>query len=48
MTKRLKERIVNDAKGMSARASKTTINDGLVKISDDTILRLFKKNSNDK
>ena len=43
MTNRLKERIVNDSKGMSARASKATINDGLVDVSDDTILRLIKK-----
>ena len=43
MTNRLKERIVNDSKGMSARASKATINVGVVKISDDTILRLLKK-----
>ena len=48
MTNRLKERIVNDAKGMSARASKATINAGLTDVSDDTILRLIKKNSNHK
>lgn len=46
MTTRLKDRIVNDSKGMSARAAKTTINSGLANISDDTILRLIKKNSN--
>ena len=45
MTTRLKSRIVNDAKGMSARAAKTTVNNGLAKISDDTILRLLKKNN---
>ena len=28
---------------MSARASKEVINNGLVKVSDDTILRLLKK-----
>ena len=43
MTTRLKSRIVDDAKGMSARAAKATVNNGLVKISDDTILRLIKK-----
>jgi len=48
MTNRLKERIVNAAKGMSARAAKATINDGVVKVSDDTILRLLKKNTNNK
>ena len=45
MTTRLKNRIVNDSKGMSARAAKTAINSGLVNISDDTILRLLKKNN---
>lgn len=45
MTTRLKDRIVDDSKGMSARASKITINKGLVNISDDTILRLLKKNN---
>ena len=43
MTTRLKDRIVDDSKGMSARASKITINKGLVNISDDAILRLLKK-----
>ena len=43
MTTRLKNRIVNDAKGMSARVAKETISSGLAKISDDTILRLIKK-----
>lgn len=43
MTTRIKTRIVDDAKGMSARVAKTTLNNGLVKISDDTILRLLKK-----
>ena len=43
MTTRLKNRIVNDTKGMSARAAKETISSGLAKISDDTILRLIKK-----
>ena len=45
MTTRLKDRIVNDSKGMSARAAKATINNGLANISDDTILRLLKKNN---
>lgn len=44
MTTRLKNRIVNDAKGMSSREAKETISSGLAKISDDTILRLIKKN----
>lgn len=43
MTTRLKNRIINDAKGMSSRAAKETISSGLTKISDDTILRLIKK-----
>ncbi len=43
MTTRLKEKIVDNSKGMSARASKALINNGLVNISDDTILRLLKK-----
>lgn len=42
---RLKNKIVDDAKGMSARASKETINKSVAKISDDTILRLLKKNN---
>lgn len=46
MTARLKEKIVQTSKGMSARASKTVVNNGLVNISDDTILRLPKKNNN--
>lgn len=46
MTTRLKNRIVNDSKGMSARAARATVNSGLTNISDDTILRLIKKNSN--
>ena len=46
MTTRLKEKIVQTSKGMSARASKAVVNDGLVNISDDTILRLLKKNNN--
>ena len=45
MTTRLKERIIDDSKGMSARAAKETINKGLTAISDDTILRLLKKNN---
>lgn len=45
MTTRLKNKIVDDAKGMSARASKETINKSVAKISDDTILRLLKKNN---
>ena len=45
MTTRLKDRIIQDSKGMSARAAKTTVNNGLAKISDDTILRLLKKNN---
>lgn len=46
MSKRLKNRIVDISKGMSARASKAVINNGIADISDDTILRLIKKNSN--
>lgn len=45
MTTRLKDKIIENAKGMSARASKTLINNGLAKISDDTILRMLKKNN---
>lgn len=45
MTTRLKERIIDDSKGMSARAAKATINKGLTSVSDDTILRLLKKNN---
>ena len=45
MTVRLKDRIVENSKGMSARASKSVINESLANISDDTILRLVKKNS---
>ena len=45
MTTRLKNKIVENSKGMSARASKEVINNGLVNISDDTILRLLKKNN---
>ena len=45
MTTRLKSKIVDDSKGMSARASKETINKSVAKISDDTILRLIKKNN---
>lgn len=43
MTIRLKERIIDDSKGMSARAAKVSINKGLTNVSDDTILRLLKK-----
>lgn len=43
MTTRLKDRIIEDSKGMSARASKQIINNGVANISDDTILRLLKK-----
>ena len=46
MTTRLKEKIVQTSKEMSARASKAVVNNGLVNISDDTILRLLKKNNN--
>ena len=46
MTKRLKDRIVQDSKGISARAARTNISIGLANISDDTILRLIKKNNN--
>lgn len=46
MTKRLKKKIVNTSKTMSARASKEIVNNDLANISDDTILRLLKKNSN--
>ena len=45
MTTRLKNRIIDTSKGMSARASKPVINNGITNISDDTILRLIKKNS---
>ena len=45
MTTRLKEQIIDNSKGMSARAAKATINKGLTAISDDTILRLLKKNN---
>lgn len=45
MTTRLKDKIVQNSKGMSARASKSVINNGLANISDDTILRLLKKNN---
>ena len=45
MTTRLKNKIIENSKGMSARASKEVINNGLVTISDDTILRLLKKNN---
>lgn len=44
MTKRLENKIVENAKGMSARASKQVLNTDTVDISDDTILRLLKKN----
>lgn len=43
MTTRLKNRIIDIAKGMSARASKPVVNKGIAEISDDTILRLIKK-----
>ena len=46
MTTRLKDRIVNDSKGISAKSAKTVINKGVVNISDDTILRILKKNNN--
>lgn len=45
MTTRLKNRIIDTSKGMSTRASKTVVNNGIANISDDTILRLIKKNS---
>ena len=45
MTIRLKDSIVEISKGMSAKSAKQTINKGLVNISDDTILRLIKKNN---
>ncbi len=48
MTTRLKEKIIQNSKGMSARASKSVINNGLANISDDTILRLIKKNNNNR
>lgn len=48
MTTRLKEKIIQNAKGMSARASKLIINNGLADTSDDTILRLLKKNNNNR
>lgn len=43
MTTRLKNRIIDTSKTMSARASKTIVNKGIANISDDTILRLIKK-----
>ena len=43
MTTRLKDKILDSSKGMSARASKALLNKSIVKISDDTILRLIKK-----
>ena len=36
-------RIIDTSKGMSARASKSVVNNGIANISDDTILRLIKK-----
>ena len=39
MTTRLEEKIIQTAKGMSAKASKIVINDGVINISDDTLLR---------
>lgn len=45
MTTKLKNRIIDDSKGMSARAAKVSINKGLTDVSDDTILRLLKKNN---
>ena len=47
MTTRLKNRIIDTSKGMSARASKSVVNNGIATISDDKILRIIKKNSND-
>ena len=46
MTTRLKNRIIDTSKGMSARASKSIVNNGIATISDDTILRIIKKNNN--
>ena len=43
MTTRLKNRIIDTSKGMSARASKSIVNNGIATISDDTILRIIKK-----
>ncbi len=45
MTTRSKDKIVQNSKGMSARASKPFINHRLANISDDTILKLLKKNN---
>lgn len=45
MTTRLKNKIIGNSKRISAIASKSVINNGLVNISDDTILRLLKKNN---
>ena len=42
---RLKNKIVETSKGMSARYSKAIINKDIANISDDTILRLLKKNN---
>ena len=47
MTTRLKNRIIDASKGMSARASKSVVNNAIANISDDTILRLIKKNCKD-
>ena len=46
MTKRLNDRIIEISKGMSARASMPIVNNSLADISDDTILRIIKKNNN--
>lgn len=48
MTNRLKDEILETSKGMSARASKEIVNKRLAKTSDDTILRIIKKNGNNK
>lgn len=45
MSTRLKNKIVETSKGMSARHSRTIINKDIANISDDTILRLLKKNN---
>ena len=47
ITTRLKNRIIDTSKGMSARTAKVTINKGLTDVFDDKILRL-QKNTNSK
>lgn len=44
-TKRLNERIIELAANMSALKAEGIVSNGLTKISDDTILRMLKKNT---